>query len=316
LRKICVEELGMARVLGILGNGRNDGYTVKVLNEALDGAGSVSSVEVELIHLLEYKFGPCRSCYECIRMSEHRCIISDDMGKRGEGKLWLKVEEANAIILASPVHCWTADALTHLFVERLYPFLWSGELKGIPVATISVASNQGFQIVANTMLCEWAFTMGAKYIGGLPVHAAYLEEALQEARYLGARIGETALVDERNGRKPLTDEEMWLHYQDKPWSVYPKYIENLTMGTCDPSFSIIGRALAHNTFKRKEALELLRKADREFQRFARHYSLGNQENALKCLVKASAYWTHATWREFLEEQLVKTSPPESYRPIE
>ena len=306
----------MARVLGFLGNARKDGYTIKVLEKALDGARSVPNVDAELIHLLDYEFGPCRPCYECIRTSEHRCILQDDMGKKGKGRLWQMAEKANGMILASPVHCWTADSLMHLFVERLYPFLWSGELKGIPVATFSVASNQGFQIVANTMLCEWAFTMGARYIGGLPVHAAYLGQALQEARYLGVKTGEAALEDEMNGRKALTDEEMWLHYQDKPWSVFPKYIENLTMGTCDPSSSIIVRALSHNTFKRKEALELLKKADREFQRFAHDYSLGNQENALKCLVKASAFWTHATWREFLEEQLVKIPPTQSYRPIE
>ena len=214
------------------------------------------------------------------------------------------------------MHFWSADALSHLFIERLYPFLWSGELKGIPVATITVASNQGFQFVANTMLCEWAFTMVMKYVGGLPVHAAYLDEALPRARYLGMKLGEAALKDEKEGRKAPTDEEIWLYYQDKPWRVFPHYIENLTMGTGNPELSVIKRSLAHGTFKRKEAVDLLKKADEEFDKFSYHYSLGNYEEAIKSLVKASAFWTHATWKEFLEEQLIKAPPPKVYRPVE
>jgi len=306
----------MARVLGILGSARVDGYTIRVLREALKGAESISGVETELIRLLDYRFGPCTSCYECIRMREHRCILPDDMGRRGEGKLWRKIEKANGLIIASPVHFWSADALTHLFIERLYPFIWSGELKGIPVVTISVASNQGFQIIANKMLCEWAFTLSMRYIGGLPVHAAYLDEALAEARYLGVKLGKAALKDEEEGRKPLTDEEKWLIYQDKPWKVFINYLENLTMGTGDPTLSIIRRALARRVFKRKEAIDLLRKADEEFEKFSHHYSLGEIKEAIRSLVRVSALWTHATWKEFLEEKLIKASPPEAYHPID
>lgn len=305
----------MAHILGIVGNARKDGYTVRVLQEALEGVRSVSGVEAEPVYLLDYAFGPCRSCYECIRMAEHRCVLKDDLGERGQGKLWRKIEAANGLILATPVHFWSADALIHLFLERLYPFIWTGELRGIPVLTISVASNQGFQLVANTMLCEWAFTLGMRYIGGLPVHTAYLAEALREARYLGSKLGGAALQDERQGRKAPSDEELWLEYVDKPWSVLPHYVQNLTRGTGDPALSIIRHALSQGTFNNPQALALLEEADREFQRFAQHQSLGEKREALRSLVKASALWTHATWKEFLEEQLIKAPPPEAYRPL-
>ena len=306
----------MARVVGILGSGRMDGYTIKVLKEALEGVKSVAGVEAELIPTLEYKFGPCISCYDCIRMEEHRCTLKDDMGHLGEGKLWKKIEGINGFIFAAPVHFWMADAATHLFIERLYPYLWSGELKGIPVANISVASNQGMQIIADTMLCELSFTMVMKYVGGLPVHAAYMDEALPRARYLGKKLGEEALKDEKEGRKAPTDEEIWLYYQDKPWSVFPHYIENLTMGTSDPKRSIIKRSLALGTFKNPEAIEKLEQADVEFDNFAHYKSLGDETNAIKSLVKASTFWTHATWKEFLEKQLIGVAPPKAYRPIE
>lgn len=312
----------MARVLGVLGNARKDGYTTEVLNRLLQVAAQVPGVEVECVQLLDYAFGPCRSCYECIRRADHRCILKDDLGYEGAGRLWQKVQAAHAMVWASPVHFWTADALMHLFIERLYPFLWSGELKGIPVATLAVASNQGFQHQAQEMLCQWAFTLGARYMGGAPVHAAHLEEGLAEAEYLGQRVGRAALEDEREGRsargswRAPTDEELWLAYQGTPWAVFPHYVANLTMNTGRAEFSIIRRALAHKTFRKEEALALLGQADEAFEASARHRALGEERLALQALVRASALWTHATWKEFLEEQLIKAPPPKAYRPLE
>jgi len=305
----------MARVLCIMGSARKDGYTRQVLDRMLEAAGSIPGVQVEAVHLLDYHIGPCHSCYECIRRPDHRCILKDDMGQQGAGPLWKKVEMAQAMVWASPVHGWAADALIHLFIERLYPFLWSGELKGMPVATLAVASNQGFQLVAHQMLCQWAFTNGMRYIGGLPVHTAYLDEALSEAAYLGRQLGEAALEDQKGGRHALSDEEMWLAYQGKPWAVYPHYVENLTRGTGRAEQSLIHYGLAQGTFKRPEAAALLNQADAAMAEFLRHRDLGEERLALQALVRASALWTHATWSEFLEQDLIKAPPPSAYRPL-
>jgi multimeric flavodoxin WrbA len=305
----------MARILGILGSARKDGYTLQVL-DALLQAAQQEGVEVEVVHLLDYAFGSCRSCYECIRRPGHRCIQKDDMGLEGAGKLWQKVQSAQAMVWAAPVHFWTADALLHLFVERLYPFLWSGELKGMPVATLAVASNQGFQHHAQEMLCQWAFALGASYTGGAAVHAAYLQEGLAEAKVLGQRLARAALQDERGGRRALSDEELWLAYQGAPWAVYPHYVANLTMNTGRAEFSVIRRALAHRTFHKEEAIALLGQAHEAFSACLQHRQLGEERQALRMLVKASALWTHATWKEFLEEDLIRVPPPQAYRPLE
>ena len=302
----------MARVIGILGSARKDGYTMRVLAALLNAASKAPGVQTECVQLLDYTFGPCRSCYTCIRQADHRCIQNDDMG--GAGALWQKIEAAHAMVWASPVHRWTVDALIHLFIERLYPFIWSGELKGIPVATLAVASNQGFQIEAHRALCQLAFSVGAKYMGGLPVHAAYLGEALKDAAYLGERIAQAALEDEK-GRRALTDEEMWLAYQNTPWAVYPHYVANLTMGTANPELSIIKRALAQGAFSKAEAIALLQDADKAFDESMHYESLGKREQAIRSLVKASALWTHATWKEFLETDLIRVPPPRAYRPL-
>ncbi len=163
----------MAYVLALLASGRTKGFTASVLQAAINGAESVSDVEVELVHLHKYKFGPCTSCFNCIRDEKHNCTLPDAMG--GKGELMAKVKRANGWIIADPVHCWGTSAQCHLFIERCYPFIWSGDLEGMPFASISCASNQGMQRLANANLCKWAFTFGLRYIGGLPVHTAYIE---------------------------------------------------------------------------------------------------------------------------------------------
>ena len=303
-----------ARVLALVGSARRDGYTMACLQEVLAGAAQVVGVEVQTIHLLDHAFGPCTSCYACIRSSDHRCVLDDDLGRRGDTDLWRAVDGANAMLWATPVHGWSVDALLHLFIERLYPFTWSGELQGMPIAGLSVASNQGFGHLANEMLCQWSFTKGARWIGGLSVHMVYWEDVRPEARALGRRLAEAALVDAQ-GREPLDEESHWLAYENTPWPAYPRYLENLTRDSGDPRQSILRRALDAEAMSRPEAVEALRRADALFQRAAADDRLGRREEAIRGLVRASAHWTQATWKEYLEEKLIKAPQPAAYRPL-
>ncbi|MCC7261372.1 MAG: flavodoxin family protein [Candidatus Latescibacteria bacterium] len=121
----------MAYVLALLASGRKKGFTATLLQAAAAGAASVEGVEVEVVHLHQYRFGPCKSCFNCIRDPEHQCGQHDAMG--GAGELMAKVRRAKGWILADPVHFWGPSAQAHLFIERCYPFLWSGALQGMPL---------------------------------------------------------------------------------------------------------------------------------------------------------------------------------------
>jgi len=300
----------MAYVLALLMSGRTKGFTASVLQAAVEGAESVDGVEAERVHLHQYKFGPCRSCFSCIRSEVHECAQQDAMG--GEGELMAKVRRANGWIVADPVHMWGTSAQCHLFIERCYPFVWSGGLSGMPFMSISCASNQGMQRLANAMLCKWAFTFGLRYIGGLPVHTTYLERACREAEELGRRLGEAAMGDEQ-GRKPFEDQERYVDYLDRPWSPLEPYLDNLSNGTMEYGASLIAEGLTN--FKKREAVELLEQAKGHFQQALKRYQEDQKEAACDELVRASALWTHATWKEFLEEEVIGTSAPEAYRPL-
>ena len=300
----------MAYVLALLASGRPNGFTDSLLQAAMEGARSVDGVEVERVHLHRYRFGPCTSCFNCIRNEPHDCTLEDAMGSDGE--LMAKVKRANGWILADPVHMWGPSAQTHLFIERCYPFIWSGELEGMPFASISCASNQGMQRLANANLCKWAFTKGLRYVGGLPVHTAYIERARGEAETLGRKLAEAAVVDAA-GREKYPDAERYVDSLDRPWSVLEPYLDNLSNGTMAYESSLIAEGFA--SFKRQEALDLLQASKGHFENALELYKEGRHEAACGQLVRASALWTHATWKEFLEEDVTRAGVPEAYRPI-
>jgi len=304
----------MAYVLAVLASGRRRGFTAGLLAEAAEGAASVPGVEVEVVQLTRYRFDACTSCFHCIRDDAHRCSLRDDMGRGGEGALFQKVLRANGLILGDPVHGWGPSARAHVFFERLYPFTWSGELAGMPFASISCASNQGMHRLANQEICKWAFTKALRHVGGLPVHTAYYEEARAQARQLGEATGRAALADAA-GRRPLTDEECYLSYLDRPWSVLEPYLDNLTDGTFQLESSLVRRSLAAGTFHNSEAVELLHSAEVELGAALAERGCGRREEAARRLVRASAYWTRATWLEFVEPRVVHASQPAAYRPL-
>jgi len=301
----------MAYILALLASGRSKGFTASVLQAAVKGAQTIEGVDVEWVHLHKFKFGPCISCFQCIRNDPHECVLKDAMG--GNGKLMEKIRHANGWILADPVHWWGPSAQCHLFIERCYPFLWSGELEGMPFVSISCASNQGMQRLANAELCKWAFCNGFRYIEGLPVHTVYFERALLEAEDLGRKLAEAARKD-AEGREKFPDRERYVDYLDKPWSVLEPYLDNMSNGTMSYESSLIADGFAN--FKRQEAIEQLKKSREHFESALELYKSGQVKTACTQLARASAFWTHATWKEFLEADVIKTNVPGAYRPVD
>jgi multimeric flavodoxin WrbA len=304
----------MAHILAVLMSGRRKGYTGGLWQAAVEAAQQVDGVEVEAVYAHEHQIGPCTSCFACIRRPEGHCVLDDDMGRRGQGEIFKKVRRANGLLIAEPVHMWGSCAQTHLFMERLYPLLWTGELSGMPVMTISCASNQGMQHLATRNLARWCFCANLHYIGGLSVHTAYLQEAENRSRYLGVRLAHAALED-AEGRQPLSDQEKWLAYMDKPWNALLPYLENLTRGTLQPEDSLIEYGLAQGTFRREEARRCLAQAREPLRQAIAAWRLKDHQAAQRHLLRASALWTRATWLEFLEEDVVGASQPSVYRPV-
>jgi multimeric flavodoxin WrbA len=109
------------KVLAFNGSPRRNCNTAVLLNHTLDGAAS-QGAEIELIHLYDFNYKGCISCFACKRIggkSYGRCAVNDDLTP-----ILKKVEEADAIILGSPIYLGAVVGEMRSFIERLlYPYL-------------------------------------------------------------------------------------------------------------------------------------------------------------------------------------------------
>ena len=242
-------------------------------------------------------------------------MLDDDWGRKGEGILYKAFKRANALLMVDPVHGWGMCAASYLFIERMYPTFFEGTPYGMPYAAVSCASNQGFQYKAIEEHCKQAAAHAFKFIGGVPVHAAYIDKARPKVSELAVRLSMAALEDEREGRKKLTDEELFLHYLGTPWEILEGYLKNITDLTMKYEDSIPVNALKEGTFTIPEAHELLEKTCQHLKKAIELYNQGDREASASEFTMVAKYWTNATYTQ-LCASYVKTEIPKTYRPLD
>ena len=98
------------RILIISSSPRMAGNS-EVLCERFAKGASEAGHEVETLLLRQIKIAPCRACYAC--METHTCAIQDDMEK-----VFLKLEAADVIVLASPVYFYSVSAQMKIVIDR------------------------------------------------------------------------------------------------------------------------------------------------------------------------------------------------------
>jgi len=109
------------KVIAFNGSPRKGWNTEILLSKALEGAAT-QGAETELIHLYTLNYKGCISCFSCKRKdskSYGKCAMKDDLMP-----ILKKVEEADAIILGSPIYLGTTTGEMRSFLERLiFPYL-------------------------------------------------------------------------------------------------------------------------------------------------------------------------------------------------
>ena len=109
------------KVIAFNGSPRKKWNTATLLEKALEGAAS-QGAEAELIHLYDLNFKGCKSCFACKTKggkSYGKCAVKDDLTP-----ILQKVEEADTLILGSPIYWGTVSGEMRSFMERLmFPYL-------------------------------------------------------------------------------------------------------------------------------------------------------------------------------------------------
>ena len=108
------------KAIGIVGSPRKNGNTELLTAHALKAIAE-EGIETELIQLAGLDIKPCTACMVCKK--EEKCSLEDDLFP-----IYLKMKEADSIIISSPVYYGSATALVKSFIERAgYISRWNGE---------------------------------------------------------------------------------------------------------------------------------------------------------------------------------------------
>jgi multimeric flavodoxin WrbA len=116
----------VTNIVVVLGSPRRKGNSATLAENVVLGAKSVGAiVETYYLHGMDIK--PCDACAVCHKDTNAECVINDDMQK-----LYPKLRQADAIVIASPIYWFTVSAQTKLFMDRCYALGNSGgyALKG------------------------------------------------------------------------------------------------------------------------------------------------------------------------------------------
>jgi multimeric flavodoxin WrbA len=108
------------KVLGISGSPRLGGNTDTLLQEVLKGAESLGA-ETKTIFICDKRIAPCEHCDNCLVLGD--CKIPDDMHE-----IYKQMSEADAIVIASPVHFLGLTAQLKAAVDRCQA-LWARKYK-------------------------------------------------------------------------------------------------------------------------------------------------------------------------------------------
>jgi multimeric flavodoxin WrbA len=108
------------KIMAFNGSPRKNWNTATLLGKALEGAGSCGA-ETELIHLYDLNYKGCISCFACKTLggkSYGRCAVQDDLTA-----VFNSIEQADAIILGSPIYFGEISGEMKSFMERLlFPY--------------------------------------------------------------------------------------------------------------------------------------------------------------------------------------------------
>jgi len=106
--------MSKTKVIALMGSPRKNGNCDILTGRVADGIKSMGG-EVEICRLHQMNIKPCDGCDICRDDIGTDCIIDDDMQK-----LYPKLREADALVIASPIYYFSVTAQVKLFMDRCH----------------------------------------------------------------------------------------------------------------------------------------------------------------------------------------------------
>ena len=191
-------------ILAVGASPRAGGNTDKLIAAAVEGAAGLCPGKA--LHLRDYDYSPCVGCEACRKTGA--CAKFHD----GMTLIYPKLEAAQGLILASPVHNYNLTAWMKAFIDRLYPYYvfadqrpgeWSSRLagQGRKAALMAVSEQQygeagmGRTLEAMRLPLE---ALGYQVVAELPVYGVFARgrvaenaEVMAQAEALGLSLAQS-----------------------------------------------------------------------------------------------------------------------------
>ena len=190
----------MIRIVGVAASPRKDSNTEFLIKQSLKSAEKTGA-SIEYINLGDANIEPCIACDICKATGE--CAIYDDMRE-----ITSKLQEAQGIIIGSPVYFGNVSSQVKMFMDRSRPLRIDFKLKDKVAGAISVgASRNGgqettitaihqFLLIQDTIIVGDGAPMahyGGAGVSGTAGEAREDDVGLETSANLGKRVAELAL---------------------------------------------------------------------------------------------------------------------------
>jgi len=179
-------------IVGIVGSPRKNGLTGRLVDATLEGV-KLEGVDVERVYLVDYDVKPYVGVREiCPESLNHLC------------------EEADAIVLGSPVYWGDVSGLTKCFMETVS----IPNADGKPAIGISIAGGTGKGLLSGIQsIYHFFFHKRMRAVDPTPVSRFNLEEAIRGLASSGRRLAYLS-----RERKPFQNlSEVSTYYQSLPF---------------------------------------------------------------------------------------------------
>ncbi len=183
------------KVIGLVGSPR-DGNTKLLVSLALEECEKLG-LQTELVHIGKMNISPCKVCDRC--REEGKCVVDDDFQAVAK-----KVEEADGIIIGSPVYFGGVSSQLKAFMDRTRYLRRKEALKDKVGGAIAVGGSRqggqefvlhqihGFFLIHGMVVVGDEKTMhfGGAGVGRNEKDAEKDETGKETSRNLGRHVGE------------------------------------------------------------------------------------------------------------------------------
>ncbi len=223
------------RILAIVGTPTKDqGYTMRSVVALERSLRQIADIEFEYLFLEDINLPRCQGYLTCIKFGEQRCPFNTEVSA-----LVSAMEAADAVVFASPVHCFNVSTLMKNFLDLLVYQMHRPSLFGKKAIVVTTAAGAGQKSVLKYLrktVANWGFHV----VGQLGTHAGLFEEPKYQAKLAGAtqklalrlateiesrvtpKPGITELINFRVWRAVVTRTEHdspydWAHWRESGW---------------------------------------------------------------------------------------------------